>query len=91
LSFFAGVNHLLNFILPAVAVAMMLAGLIKLIWRQALRQRLWWHLAGLGAIAGVFVLVLGLLITERDGRMATYLLMCLAIALTQWWWAFVKR
>src|SRR5574341_1372119 len=73
--------HFVNFFLPALGVGLLSAVLVKLRWRHALqgvglvRLALW----AVGACAAV--LVAGLVITGRDGRMGTYLTMTVACAL----------
>jgi hypothetical protein len=77
--------HLLNFIAPAWGVSLIAACLVKLLWRRALRQV---PLSGLvlwSALAGMAVLVLGLLWFGHDGRMATYGLLVLSTTLILWW------
>jgi membrane-associated PAP2 superfamily phosphatase len=80
--------HLLNFAYPAVALGAIAAGLAKLLWRRELAARPWRVLARDTAIACGLVLVAGLVIFGRDGRMATYAAMVAACALTLWWRGF---
>ena len=77
--------HLLNFTLPALGTAAIMATLAKLLWRRALSGTRWSALAGRCAVAGLVVLVAGLLITGHDGRMATYAALVLVCALVPWW------
>ena len=35
--------------------------------------------------AGMLALLLGLVVLERDGRMGTYVLMVVSVALALWW------
>ena len=77
--------HLLNFTLPALGTAAIMATLAKLLWRRALSGTRWSALAGRCAVAGLAVLVAGLLITGHDGRMATYAALVLVCALVPWW------
>lgn len=77
--------HLLNFFLPAAGVAAITAALAKLVWRTALRPVRWWLLARAGAAGGAGALLLGLVVFGRDGRMATYALLCAAVAGAIWW------
>ena len=80
--------HLLNFALPALGVGAIAAAAAKLVWRRELAGRSWWRLAWPAAVAGLLVLVAGLVLSGRDGRMATYGGLVLACALTLWWQAF---
>ena len=77
--------HLVNFVAPALGVAALASALAKLIWRKALRTTRWWLLFYPAAAGGVLSLALGLLLWERDGRMATYALLVFAVALSLWW------
>lgn len=83
--------HLVNFVAPACCVALLSALGCRLLWRDAVRARRWWPTVMLGACSGVLVLGLGLAVSGQDGRMLTYMAMCLAVALSQWWWLFVRR
>jgi hypothetical protein len=80
--------HLLNFIAPGVVVGALTSGLAWWVWRR--------HWAAcvppvrfapmlLGAcLAGVAALVLGLLLFGQDGKMNTYFLLILSVALALW-------
>lgn len=80
--------HLVNFFLPAIAVGALAAGFAKLLWRQALRQARWLHLAASSAAAGAVCLLVGLAFGARDGLMATYAALVGASALALWWVGF---
>ncbi len=82
-------NHLLNFVAPAALVSVLLAAFSRLFagffgsnrpfahnWRAQL---------AINFIVGVIVLVAGLILLGRDGRMLTYLLLVIAMAVSQWW------
>jgi hypothetical protein len=82
-------NHLVNLLLPALAVTLICAGAAKgLLWRRALAGVRWRGLCLWPALAGAAVLLGGLLLTGHDGRIGTYGLMCVAIAGLQWWAGF---
>lgn len=80
--------HLANLFVPALALAMISAGLTKLLWRRDLAGVRWTRLAGAAAVAGALVTVGGLVLGGRDGRMATYAVLVLANALALWWFGF---
>ncbi|MGC4078345.1 MAG: hypothetical protein QM702_15160 [Rubrivivax sp.] len=80
--------HLLNFVLPALAVASLAAGAAKLLWRRELKPVPWTRLARDAAIANLLVLVAGLVLTRHDGRILTYAAMVLACAIALWWRGF---
>jgi len=82
------VFHLTNFFLPALAVAGLAAALAKLLWRRELSGQPWARLSGRASAAGALVLVAGLVVTGHDGRMSTYGVLILAVALTLWWTGF---
>lgn len=83
--------HLLNLFVPAVATGLLAAAATKLLWRQELASVPWSRLAAAAAIAGSVVTLAGLMAFGRDGRMATYAAVVLAIALTLWWRGFLRR
>lgn len=76
--------HLCNFLAPAWVVAALMAGALKLLWRQDLRSRGWRQLWLWGGVGGSLALLAALVLLGRDGRLAGYGLMILAIALPQW-------
>ncbi|PXW97004.1 hypothetical protein C7444_105102 [Sphaerotilus hippei] len=80
--------HLTNLLLPAAGVAALAAGLAKLFWWRELRDQPWHRLAGHAAAGAALVLLLGLVFTGRDGRMSTYGLIVLTVALLLWWSGF---
>jgi hypothetical protein len=82
--------HLLGFIAPALGAGLIASALAKLLWRKQLAHSAWWRLAAWPSAAGAAVLVGGLLLFGRDGRMATYALMVLFSALALGWAAFVS-
>lgn len=78
-------SHLLNFILPALAMAVLVPALARLVWWKGLQSTGWWRQVRWCAALNVIVLVAGLLVMGRDGAMATYAGLVLASALTVWW------
>lgn len=86
MSALALLNHLANLLAPAWGMAALLA--VALTWRggwnNAAGRRFWRHLAWLGATGSV-VLVAGLVVQGRDGRMGTYAALVLVLgALAAW-------
>jgi uncharacterized membrane protein len=90
MTWFQFLIHFLNAILPALGVALITTALAKLVWRQELADRRWWALAAASSAVGVIVILACLMFFGRDGRMATYLGLCAASALTLWWLGFVR-
>ena len=81
-------DHILNFIAPAAAAALLLVLAARLFNRclvsnKSFTQSIWVHAATI-FIVNVFVLVAGLVFFSNDGKMATYAAMVLAAALCQW-------
>ncbi|RZJ15821.1 MAG: hypothetical protein EOO54_18315 [Haliea sp.] len=84
------INHLLNFVAPAAALAVLL-----LLWsrlsgrlsrktpRKPLVQR-WWTQLVIVFGAGLAALLLGLLVFGRDGKMMAYAALVLASATAHW-------
>ncbi|MCO5976881.1 hypothetical protein [Ideonella oryzae] len=77
--------HLLNFFGPALGVGLAVTLLAKLIWWRELKAVSFQTLALWCVAVGAMVLVAGLVIFGRDGRMATYGALVLAMALTLGW------
>jgi hypothetical protein len=78
-------NHALNFFLPAFGMALLVPSLARLVWWNALRRADWLRQVKWAALINAGVLIVGLLLTGRDGAMLTYTGLVLASALTVWW------
>ena len=81
-------NHLLNLFLPALALGLLASAAAKLLWRRELSAVAWRRLAVPACVASALVLLGGLVLFGRDGKMATYAAMVLVCALTLWWRGF---
>ncbi|MDB5928446.1 MAG: hypothetical protein JWR60_153 [Polaromonas sp.] len=82
-------DHLLNLLAPAALMALLLAVFSRLFQKffkpkQPLAQA-WYAQAAINFIVGAVVLTAGLALLGRDGKMLTYVLLVLAMALGQWW------
>jgi hypothetical protein len=77
--------HFLNFIAPAWGVSLLAAALVKLLWWRGLRQVSMASLVLTSSLAGMAMLVVGLVWFGHDGRMATYGLLLLSTTLVLWW------
>ncbi|RYF58097.1 MAG: hypothetical protein EOO29_50425 [Comamonadaceae bacterium] len=84
MSFLDLLNHLLNFVAPALAVALVLATTTRWMVRRAPGQGAWWKQVLVLSATGALVLLLGLVLLGRDGRMATYAALVGACATVQW-------
>ena len=79
------INHLLNFIAPALWLAAFLPAACRLLWRRAPARLPLIEQAGIQLVVGVLVLLAGLVVLGRDGATATYAGLVSASALAQWW------
>lgn len=83
------VNHGLNGLAPAALMALLLPLLARvfigfLTSNQAVTPA-WWAQAAINFVVGGVVLTAGLVLFGRDGKMLTYVVLVLAMALSQWW------
>jgi hypothetical protein len=83
--------HLVNFVLPALGMALILPSLVRLLWFKRLRSVGWALMVKRVALMGVVVLLAGLVLLGRDGAMLTYAALVLSSALVIWWTAFKGR
>ena len=83
MSFVALAVHFANFVLPALLVAAVLQ-LFAGLGRQRARAA-WVREFGWIAGAGVLVLLAGLVVFGRDGKMLTYTALVLAQGSLVWW------
>ena len=85
MSAFDALNHLFNFLLPALVVGPLSAAFAKGVWRSELRAVRWRRLASWATTASALDLLGGLVTFGRDGMMATYGAMVAAAALALLW------
>lgn len=90
MGFLDALIHLFNFLLPALAMALLLPSLARLLWWRALKGMAW-TLTLRVALTGMAVLVAGVLIAGRDGAMGTYAALVVSAALVVWWTGFKGR
>ena len=83
--------HLSNFFGPALGMALIAPTLAKFLWRRDLRPVAWRSLAAWTFGVSAAVLLAGLVVTGRDGRMLTYAAMVLAAAMALWWRGWARR
>jgi hypothetical protein len=76
--------HLLSFVAPALAVAVLVALAARVIMPRQAPGLSWWLHVAINFIAGVLVLGAGLWYFGVDGKMATYAALVMAIACCQW-------
>ena len=80
----ATLNHLLNFAAPAFALAVVMPVFARISTRGKASSRGFALQWGVNFMACVAVLVAGLWLGGRDGKMLTYAAMVVACATTQW-------
>jgi hypothetical protein len=85
MGFFNALNHLVNFFLPALTMALLVPTLARLVWRAELKGKAWRGQVKWSALANAGVLIVGLVLTGQDGAVATYAGLVLASALVVWW------
>ena len=76
--------HLLGFVLPALAMALFLVGSAAVCLPRNPAAPRWWVQWAVNTAVGVLVLLGGLVLTGRDGKVATYAVLVLAMASSQW-------
>ena len=78
-------NHLVNFFVPALAMALLVSALARLVWWRVLKPVAWWRQVGIVAGVNALVWLAGLILLGRDGAMWSYAALVAASALTVWW------
>ena len=66
------VNHLLNFLAPAVAVAVLTVVFSRIFMKKMAGVPVFWMQFAINIVASACVLLAGLWFFGRDGKMATY-------------------
>lgn len=77
-------DHLLNFVAPAIAVGVLCAVLGRATMKRSAGSPGLWALAAINFVVGVAVLAAGLVIFGRDGKMETYIALAFACGTSQW-------
>ena len=85
MTFLALLNHLLNFALPALAVALVLALAARLFMKRGAGAPGLATQVAITFAAGTVVLLAGLALTGRDGRIGTYAALVAVSGTVQWW------
>ncbi|MDB5871514.1 MAG: hypothetical protein JWQ07_956 [Ramlibacter sp.] len=76
--------HLMGFLAPALAVALLVALAARVVTPRQAEPRSWWAQFAINSIVGVLVLAAGLWHFGVDGKMATYAVLVVAVATGQW-------
>ncbi len=77
-------NHLLNFAAPAAAMAVLMVLGGRLFGSKSGASHAAWAQAAIQFAVGCAVLLVGLVVLGRDGKMFTYAALVLACATCQW-------
>jgi hypothetical protein len=77
-------KHALSFALPALAVAVLVALGGRWLLPKTAPRPAWWSLLAINSLAGLAAMAAGLWYFGRDGKMASYAAMVLAVATAQW-------
>ena len=82
-------NHLLNFVAPAALMAVLLLAFSRVFPGVFGSKRPFTHSwraqLAINFVVGVLMLVAGMVLLGRDGKMLTYLALVFAMAAGQWW------
>lgn len=77
-------NHLLNFVAPALWIAVLVTLTARIFIRKVPVAPVLWAQVAINFIVGVVVLGLGLLFFGNDGKMVSYAGLVLLCATSQW-------
>jgi hypothetical protein len=77
-------EHLLGFIAPALAVALLVTLCAPALLPRTVERPSWWAMFAINFVAGVAVLGAGLWVLGRDGKMATYVALVVVVSTCQW-------
>ncbi|SFQ65760.1 hypothetical protein SAMN05216567_12462 [Variovorax sp. OK605] len=77
-------NHLLNFVAPAAFLALVLAFAGRFLGGRRAGVPGWWVQCAFTFLAGVAVLLTGLVVSGRDGLMTTYAALVVVCGVVQW-------
>jgi len=84
MSLFGLLDHLLNFIAPALVVGLLVAAMAPVLMKKSRPHHSWLIQSAINSGANLLVLLAGMLIFGHDGKMATYAAMLLTCASSQW-------
>ena len=77
--------HLLNFVAPAVFIALLVTLVARVLVRKQAVAPAWYAQAAINLAACIILLLAGLWYFGRDGTIASYAAMVLGCATSQWW------
>ena len=77
-------NHLLNFVAPALWLAVLVTLVARLFMKKRPVAPAFYAQVAINSVACVMLLALGLWFFGRDGKMSTYTAMAVVCATSQW-------
>jgi uncharacterized membrane protein len=77
-------DHLLNFVAPALVVGLLVAAIAPMLMKKARPNHSWLTQSAMNSVACGLVLLGGLVVFGHDGKMLTYAAMVLTCASCQW-------
>lgn len=84
MGFFALLNHAINFVAPALWLALLMPLLSRYFMKKRPLALTYTRQVAIHFAVGVAALLIGLALFGRDGKMLTYLAVVLLIATSQW-------
>ena len=78
-------NHAINFLAPAIWLALLVPMVSRIFMRKRPAAPTGKAQVAIHFVVGCAVLLIGLVVFGRDGKMLTYLALVLLAASTQWW------
>ena len=84
MNLFGLIDHMLNFLTPALVVGGLLAVSAPIFMKKTAPAHSWYAQAAINFVAGASALGIGLWYFGHDGKMASYAAMVLAMATSQW-------
>lgn len=77
--------HLLNFVAPAVVIALLVTALARVFWPKLAFANVLYREFAINVIVCIFFSLAGLWYFGRDGTIAAYTAMVAGCATSQWW------
>ena len=77
--------HLLNFVAPALFVALLMVILARFYVRKQTVALVWWSQVAINFVVCMVLLLAALWILGHDGTIASYTAVVLGCASSQWW------
>jgi hypothetical protein len=91
MSLFGLLDHLLNFMAPALVVGLLMAALAPMLMKKTRPHHTLLTQGAINSVAGLLALLVGLVFFGRDGKMASYAALVLVCASSQWFFGKAWR